>query len=146
MKTALLDLNVLTALLWPDHEHHAPAQAWFKNRGKHPWATCPITQLGFIRLVTNPAFSREAISTTNALELLSGNLAHERHEFWSERLAVTTAIGDLGARVQGYRQLTDAYLLSLAKQHKGTLATFDSGIRSLAGSEFAASLEIIPTA
>ena len=49
------------------------------------------------------------------------------------------------ARLQGYKQLTDAYLLALAHRRKGVLATFDRGLRTLAGNEFSASVEIVPT-
>jgi uncharacterized protein len=96
--------------------------------------------------VTNPAFSREAISIRNAVELLATNVTHDRHEFWSEQLSVPPAIERFESRIQGYRQLTEAYLLSIARQHKGVLATFDSGIRSLAIADFASSLDIVPTA
>lgn len=82
VKTALLDLNILTALLWPAHEHHEAAHRWFGARRKGRWATCAITELGLIRLITNPLFSRDALSPADALVLLSSNLAHETHDFW----------------------------------------------------------------
>ena len=143
MKTALLDLNILTALLWPAHEHHAAAHAWFGGRAGAGWATCPVTQLGFVRLVTNPAFSRDALSPTDAVALMAQNVAHANHEFWSEDLQVAAAIGSLGAKLQGYRQLTDAYLLALAKHHRGVLATFDRGMRTLAAGDFDSACEIV---
>ena len=146
MKTALLDLNILTALLWPTHEHHAVAHAWFRGRGHAHWATCPLTQLGFVRLVTNPAFSRDAISPVEAIALLSENLRHEQHVFWSESLPLQQAVRGMEARLHGFRQLTDAYLLALAHQRKGTLATFDRGVRSLAHERLSSALEIVPTA
>ena len=62
VRPALLDLNLLTALLWPRHEHHEVAHTWFDERRVDGWATCPLTQLGFVRLVSNPAFSRDALS------------------------------------------------------------------------------------
>ncbi len=146
MKPALLDVNVLTALMWPEHQHHAAAHAWSRNRGQARWATCPLTELGFLRLVTNPSFSRKALSFQNALALLGQAVVGERHEFWGDRLTVGSAIGKIATHIQSYGQLTDAYLLSVAKQHKGVLATFDSGIQSLAVAEFASILEIVPTA
>jgi uncharacterized protein len=145
VKTALLDLNLLTALLWPAHEHHAAAHGWFSNRMSAGWATCPLTQLGFVRLVTNPAFSRDALSPADAVALIAQNVTHRNHEFWSESLSVAVAIRGLESRIQGYRQLTDAYLLALAKHHKGVLATFDRGLRTLAPEPFDSALEIIPT-
>ena len=145
MKTALLDLNILTALLWPAHEHHDAAHRWFAARGKARWATCPLTQLGFVRIVSNPAFSRDALSPIEAAALLAENLTHAGHEFWSEGLQLPQAVDKMKAGLQGYRQLTDAYLLALARHHKGILATFDRGMSTLAGSAFNASLEVVAT-
>lgn len=145
MTTALLDLNILAALLWPAHEHHAAAHRWFGARSNARWATCPLTQLGFVRLVSAPAFSRDALSPASAVSLLARNLAHPNHEFWTEGLQVPAAVKDVEARLQGHRQVTDAYLLALANQHKGVLATFDRGIRTLAGDAFGAAIEVVST-
>jgi len=145
VKTALLDLNILTALLWPAHEHHDVAHRWFGARASARWATCSLTQLGFVRIVSNPAFSRDALSPAEAVALLAENLTHPGHQFWTESLEVPAAIKGMGAGLQGYRQLTDAYLLALANSRKGVLATFDRGVRTLAGKTFDSALEIIPT-
>jgi toxin-antitoxin system PIN domain toxin len=145
VKTALLDINILTALLWPSHEHHDVAHAWFGRRADAPWATCSLTQLGFVRIVSNPAFSRDALSSVEALALLAENLAHPGHEFWTDSLQVPTAVKVMEARLQGYKQLTDAYLLAIAEHRKGVLATFDRGLRTLAGDALLGSLEIVPT-
>jgi uncharacterized protein len=72
------------------------------------------------------------------------NLTHATHEFWTETPQVPAAIKGMDPRLQGYRQLTDAYLLALAQHRKGVLATFDRGLRSLAGEVFGSALEIIP--
>lgn len=145
MKAALLDINILTALLWPAHEHHDVAHAWFGDRADAPWATCSLTQLGFVRIVSNPAFSRDALSSVEALALLAENLAHPRHQFWTESLPVPAAVRAVEVRLQGCKQLTDAYLLALAHRREGVLATFDRGLRTLAGAAFLGSLEIVPT-
>jgi toxin-antitoxin system PIN domain toxin len=145
VKTALLDINILTALLWPAHEHHEVAHAWFGGRADARWATCSLTQLGFVRIVSNPAFSRDALSSVEALALLAENLAHPGHEFWTDSLQVPTAVKAMEARLQGYKQLTDAYLLAVAHRRKGVLATFDRGLRTLAGDPLLGSLEIVPT-
>ena len=145
MKAALLDINILTALLWPAHEHHEVAHAWFGGRADASWATCSLTQLGLVRIVSNPAFSRDALSPVDALALLGENLTHPGHEFWTDSLQVPMAVRSMEARLQGYKQLTDAYLLALAHRRKGVLATFDRGLRSLAGDAFLGSLEIVPT-
>ena len=145
MKTALLDLNILTALLWPAHEHHDAAHRWFHGRGNARWATCPLTELGFVRIVSNPAFSRDALSPPGAVALLGANLSHPAHEFWTESLPLPAAVKGLESRLQGYRQLTDAYLLALADRRKGVLATFDRGLRTLAADTFDLALDIVPT-
>jgi uncharacterized protein len=145
VKTALLDLNILTALLWPAHEHHEAAHRWFGDRADARWATCPLTQLGFVRIVSNPAFSRDALSPAAAAVLLAENLAHPAHEFWTESLQVPATIKGMEFGLQGYRQLTDAYLLGLASHRKSVLATFDRGLRTLAGGTFESALEIVPS-
>jgi toxin-antitoxin system PIN domain toxin len=145
VKAALLDINILTALLWPAHEHHEVAHRWFADRAAAPWATCALTQLGFVRIVSNPAFSRDALSPVEALAFLGENLAHSAHEFWSDSLQVPAAVKDMEARLQGYKQLTDAYLLAVANRRKGVLATFDRGLRTIAGDSFAGAVEIVPT-
>jgi uncharacterized protein len=144
VKAALLDLNVLTALLWPTHEHHQVAHRWFSARSGSRWATSSLTQLGFVRIVSNPAFSRDALTPGQAVALLAENLAHPHHEFWTENVQVPDAIREVEAGLQGHRQVTDAYLLALAARRKGVLATFDRGLRSLGGKMCDSALEIVP--
>ncbi len=79
------------------------------------------------------------------MTLLAEKVAHPNHEFWVESVEVPAAVKGLEARLQGYRQLTDAYLLAPARRRKGVLATFDRGLRVLAGDTFDSSLEIVPT-
>ena len=135
--TALLDLNIFVALAWPAHEHHASARNWFLSRGRSKWATCPITQLGFVRLLSNPAFSPDSLTAGEALELLAKNVSRPAHEFWPDALPVPRALKPLMRDGFGYRQITDAYLLSLAVSHNARLATFDRGL-----TEFAARTKI----
>ena len=145
MKPALLDLNILTALLWPAHEHHEAAHRWFETRGKARWATCAFTQLGFVRLVSNPSFSRDALSPGAAVSLLAANLTHARHEFWVENLPVPAAVEAVPRTLQGHQQLTDVYLLALAKHHHGVLASFDRGLDTLAAGWAGSAIEIVST-
>jgi hypothetical protein len=146
LRTALLDVNVLIALLWPAHEHFDAAHEWFAPRGgRVRWATCPLTQLAFVRIVSNPAFSPDALAPADALGLLERNLAHPAHEFWPDAIGLMEAVGPLAPRLQGHRQLSDVYLLGLALKHRGTLASFDGGLRALAAGDRGAGLEIVPT-
>ena len=98
-----------------------------------------------MRIVSNPAFSSDALSPAGAVELLAVNLSHGAHEFWSESLQVPAAIRGMETVLQGHKQITDAYLLALASRRNGVLATFDRGVRDLAGVTFESSLEVVPT-
>jgi toxin-antitoxin system PIN domain toxin len=134
----LLDVNVLIALLWPPHEAHARAQRWFAQNARHGWATCAMTQSGFVRIVSNPIFSRRAVSPGDALEVLGSNLQHPAHHFWTEDIGVTEALAHFGRRLLGHQQITDAYLLGLAIHKKGRLATFDASLSALLPEQSAA--------
>lgn len=129
MAAFLLDANVLIALAWPEHEFHERVGRWFAARhSKSGWATCPVTQAAFVRILSNPAFSPNALSPANALRVLETNLSLPDHEFWPDSLAVPDAVGVVGTRLRGHQQVTEAYLLGLALQHRGRLATMDEGI------------------
>lgn len=134
----LLDTNLLLALAWPNHEFHESAHSWWKKSPKR-WATCAITELGFIRLSSNPAFARDAVTQYEAAELLDRLISLEQHEYW-ERLPHLEARQFRG--IMGHKQVNDTYLLKLALLHRGKLATFDSGIRGIARPQ---SLELVPS-
>jgi toxin-antitoxin system PIN domain toxin len=137
---------VLIALFWPAHEHFDVAHEWFAARGgRARWATCPLTQLAFVRIVSNPAFSPDALAPADTLGLLERNIAHPGHEFWPDDVGLVEAVGPLAPRLQGHRQLSDVYLLGLALKHRGTLASFDGGLRTLAAGDRSAGLELVPT-
>jgi hypothetical protein len=139
----LLDVNVLIALLWPPHEAHTRAQRWFAHNAHQGWATCGMTQAGFVRIVSNPAFSRRAVSPRDALEVLSGSLQHPAHRFWTEDIEVTEALAPFGQRLLGHQQVTDAYLLGLAIHKKGRFATLDTSLSSLLPEQSAARTRIV---
>jgi toxin-antitoxin system PIN domain toxin len=144
VKTALLDVNLLIALLWPAHEHHEAAHRWFGARRSKRWATCPLTQLAFVRIVSNPSFSTDAITPEEAVALLEKNLQDQRHEFRPDDLGVVEALAGVTARIYGHRQVTDAYLLALASTRGDILASFDSGIQAFASAQRSSALEIVP--
>ena len=129
--TFLLDLNVLLALAWPSHLHHAPAHKWFGREGAPSWATCPLTQLGFVRLSSNSAFTSDAVTPTTALAALKSMTVIEAHEFWPDGVDCSTGAFSAGARIIGHRQVSDAYLLSLAQARSGCLATLDKKMHQL---------------
>jgi uncharacterized protein len=127
----LLDVNVLIALLWSTHEHHLHVQHWFQANRSLQWATCPFTQIAFVRILSNPAFSRDATSPNEAEDLLAANTSHHNHRFWPDDIDFATANKLLRKRIVGHRQVSDAYLLGLAVHHKGRLATMDASIQAL---------------
>jgi uncharacterized protein len=127
----LLDVNVLIALLWPDHEFHGRAQRWFHQNANQGWATCAMTQAAFVRVVSNPTFSHHTVSTEDTVEVLHGSLRHPAHRFWTEDIGLAEALSYLDRSLVGHQQITDAYLLGLTIHKKGRLATLDRGLASL---------------
>lgn len=130
MSEALLDVNVLLALAWPTHQHHAPAHRWFSRSSKDGWATCPLTELAFVRLSSNPAFTKDAVSPGDALRLLARMCRLPGHRAWKELPPVAELSG---FALMGHQQIGDAYLVLTAQRHKGALATFDTRISAWAG-------------
>ena len=131
MKGYLLDTNVLIALLWPSHAQHDRAAKWFGRHRAKGWATCPLTQAGFVRIVSNPAFSRDAVTPREAVGVLAANTAAKDHVFWPDEQPFAEAVAFAGARLVGHQQVTDAYLLGLAIRRSGVLATLDERIAAL---------------
>lgn len=132
MSGYLLDINLLIALLWTSHEKHDLALRWFTRRRAKGWATCPMTQAGFVRIVSNPAFSRDAVQPRDAVHVLAANTAARDHTFWPDGLSVAEAVAFAGTRLMGHQQVTDAYLLGLVMRRGGVLATLDQRIAALA--------------
>jgi uncharacterized protein len=131
LKGHLLDTNLLIALLWPRHERHDLAVKWFAHHRAEGWATCPFTQAGFIRIVSNPAFSRDAVQPREAVQVLSANTAAKDHTFWPDDAPFAEVAAFAGVRLVGHQQVTDAYLLGLAVRRGGKLATLDERITAL---------------
>ena len=123
MKVPLLDTNVLLALAWPNHQHHAQAHGWFAGRASKGWATCAFTQLGFIRLSANPAYTASAVSPQEAATLLRQWTRLKSHRFWTSPLADDPAIY---AHALGHQQVNDAWLVAVARRNAGRLVTLDT--------------------
>jgi toxin-antitoxin system PIN domain toxin len=119
---------------------------WFTTNQSRRWATCPITEQGFVRIVSNIAYMNPAPGVRSALELLQKTTeASMGHEFWADDLPLSGISASIRQRLQGHRQITDASLLNLAIQHNGKLLTFDRRILQLApeGSVERDALEIL---
>ncbi|HUY94917.1 MAG TPA: TA system VapC family ribonuclease toxin [Terracidiphilus sp.] len=133
MSASLLDVNVLIALHWENHSHHQAAIRWFSSHQAEGWATCPTTEAGFVRVISNPATDASAPSAASALELLKDSLGgNPHHQFWPDAIPLAAISGAVRTRIAGHNQVTDAYLLSLAIHRKARLVTFDRGLQSLA--------------
>ena len=135
MAVFLLDVNVLVALAWPQHEFHEKVGRWFVRHARTGWATCPFTQAAFVRILSNPAFSADALAPEHALQVLESNLNAREHHFWPDAIPVLDAVKDVRRHITGHRQITDAYLLGLAVHHRAKLATLDRGILAWGGQE-----------
>ena len=127
----LLDVNVLIAMAWPAHRDHQKVHEWLARHARDGWATCPLTQASFVRILSNPAFSANALTPTDALTLLQANLAHPAHRFWADEVSMTASLKPFVRKLAGHQQVTDAYLLGLAIHKKGKLATMDRAVRTL---------------
>ncbi len=122
--TWLLDVNVLLALLDPTHVHHAAAHAWFATAGKS-WASCNLTQNGAMRIMSHPRYGNAVATTTIAAELVAELCSQPGHVFWPGDLSLLTSPLIDRAHLLACDQVTDTWLLALAVQHGGRLATFD---------------------
>jgi len=131
MTAYLLDVNVLIALGWRAHPDHGRAQSWFAKNSRVGWATCPFTQAAFVRIISNPAFSADAVLPVEALRLLTANLNHPTHQFWADNISLWDAVRHFEGHLVGHQQITDAYLLGLAIHKKGKLATLDRSVAEL---------------
>jgi toxin-antitoxin system PIN domain toxin len=125
----LLDVNIVIALLDPDHTFHERAHAWWANNADGGWASCPLTENGVVRIMSNPGYSQRANFTPgdliNRLRIFTANT---NHAFWPDDLTLRDERTFSTSHIHSSRVLTDLYLLALAAKNRGRLATFDRGI------------------
>jgi uncharacterized protein len=124
---ALLDVNVLVALLDAEHVSHQTARAWLGKNATKGWASCPITENGCLRIMSHPGYAN-ANSVREIASRLRDATATRLHEFWPDDVSVLDENVVDCTRVHGPRQLTNAYLLALSVKHQGCLVTFDRAI------------------
>ena len=127
---ALLDVNVLVALFNPVHVHHEIAHDWFADHRESGtgWATCPLTENGFLRVLGNPARTGEFVPLPRLVEHLRRWCANDDHQFWPDVLSLRDARLFNVSRLRGHKQIADIYLLGLAVKRGGCLVTFDRKI------------------
>ncbi|QDV76894.1 TA system VapC family ribonuclease toxin [Botrimarina mediterranea] len=141
--TYLLDVNVLIALFDSEHLHHEAAHSWFASVGQAGWATCPIVENGFVRVVTNRAYPNGRISILDAVAKLNVFCSEPGHAFWEDSVTVRHLDDRLLLGIGGHQQITDMYLAALANHNHGKLATFDKRIATAMRDDFSAVIELI---
>lgn len=124
---ALLDVNMLLALFDHAHIYHARALEWWGANREAGWASSPLTQNGFVRIVTQLGYARPA-RMSDAMRVLTGQIGKPDHEFWPDDISITDAVAFDHSRILGPKQITDIYLLALAVKRSGRLVTFDRGL------------------
>jgi toxin-antitoxin system PIN domain toxin len=127
-RVTLLDVNVLVALFDPDHVHHELAHEWFAVARGDGWATCPITENGFLRVLSSPTYGSPIARPTELVERLKRFCASGQHHFWDDTVSFRDETLFNSSFATSYRQLADLYLLGLAARMGGRLATFDRRI------------------
>ena len=126
---ALLDVNALVALAWDSHIHHLRIKEWFLEHAESGWQTCPVTESGFVRVSANPKVLPQPIDVGSARLVLESLKQAGAHRFLVDDVSITDREFP---EIQGYRQVTDAHLLSIARKNSKPLLTFDAGIGDLA--------------
>jgi uncharacterized protein len=139
----LLDVNVLLALMDPMHIHHEPAHQWFAGAGRHAWATCPITENGFLRIAGHPNYPNRPGDFPAVLSILRQLCEASGHEFWPDDVSILQSLSP--DAIVTHAHITDIYLLALAAHRKAKLATFDRNIPANVITGGSEALELIST-
>ncbi len=129
--TALADVNVLVALVWEAHIHHAATRRWYAALGAETWATTPVTQTGFVRVSSNPAAVGEALAVREAVAVLAALIKTPSHRFLPDDAGFVDNALVPHERLVGHRQVTDAHLLGIARRHGARVVTFDRAMTEL---------------
>ena len=134
---ALLDVNVLIALVDPQHVHHEPSHRWFQAHGGHGWATCPLSQNPLLQFLGNPHYPNSSGGRVVVMSLRQELLAHPTHVFWPDALSWEAAGVFKAEALLHHRQITNTYLLALAVHHQRRLVSFDRRLsrRAVRGGE-----------
>lgn len=143
MTVHLLDINVLLPLVDPMHVHHEAAHEWFQRIGHEAWATCPITENGFIRIASHPSYPNRPGDASTVADILRETCDGPGHHFWPDTISVLDLLPS--GTLISHTQITDVYLVGLAAHHGGKVATFDRRIPEHLIPNGAEALELIPT-
>jgi hypothetical protein len=140
--TYLLDVNLLLALADPRHIHHEPAHRWFATRGHGRWATCPITENGFVRIASHPSYPNRPGDARVVLQVLRQFCSLPGHVFWGDEISLRTLLSSTAVLTR--TQITDIYLLGLAQHRAGMLATLDRRLPAGVLPEGRGAIELVP--
>lgn len=125
----LLDINLLISLIDSDHVFHEKAHKWWAKHSREGWASCPITENGMVRVMSNPSYSKKVVfPPSDLISRLRRFTANTNHQFWGADLSLLDSKIFNVTRIHRSKQITDLYLLSLAVCHQGRLVTFDTNI------------------
>jgi toxin-antitoxin system PIN domain toxin len=127
LRRALLDVNVLVALLDMDHAHHRTARKWLRAQIDAGWASCPLTENGCIRIMSQPKYPNP-VQTGEIIKRLTNAAATSYHEFWPDSLSILDQTVVDSGRIHGPKRVTDVYLLALAVKRGGRFVTFDGAV------------------
>ncbi|HEX5234934.1 MAG TPA: TA system VapC family ribonuclease toxin [Silvibacterium sp.] len=143
MTRFLLDVNVLIALIDPSHVQHDRAHTWFATKGRRAWATCAITENGVLRIVGHARYPNSPGTPAAMANLLTTLCALSGHQFWPDDITLLDAARIDRNRLLDSVQVTDSYLLALARAHGGQLVTFDQRLVTDAVLDGAQALHVI---
>ncbi len=124
---ALYDVSALIALLDREHSSHEAVSAWFVRNVEQGWASCPFTQNGFLRIVSQPNYP-SPVSLAEAHDQLLAATSTQHHQFFAADVSLLDDTLVNFRSLAGHRQLTDVYLLALAVAHEARLVTLDDHI------------------
>jgi uncharacterized protein len=139
----LLDVNALVALTSIEHPQYSKAQRWFDSLVDQEWGICPLTEAGYVRIVTNPASGPIFSTFLHAAAILKDLARWPGYRYWPIIGSWATLTASFASRITGHQQVTDAYLLGLAIKEDGVLVTFDRGIKYMAGAEYSRNVLIL---
>ncbi|MEP6962734.1 MAG: TA system VapC family ribonuclease toxin, partial [Acidobacteriota bacterium] len=123
MSVSLLDVSILLPLIQGGHLFHPAVKLWFQSHRKSGWATCTITQAGFVRITGQTMEGGQAMP--RALEAIELLCSTQEHQFWPLDYPLSDMSSEIRERIRGPKQLTDAILLDLAIRRGGRFATLD---------------------
>ncbi len=118
MSAWLLDVNCLLACAWTNHADHSAVLDWLMELSD--WATCPLTESGFVRISMTVAYQA---SFEDARKSLATLRALPGHRFVTDDVDAASL-----PLLVSYKGTTDAHLVTLAKRHGMKLATMDTAL------------------